>query len=105
MCCKCFTCKNRDPVAIKAYLIGQFEAFEDCIKSLEGMGFERGSLAALDKATDPKEQINNFLAALYCDMDDCGCLISSPEFDDVKFKGDAERFNKKEDNKQLEFDF
>lgn len=108
MGCDCFTCANKDPVAVKSYLTGQFEAFEYCIKALEDLGYERGNISeALSNKvqTDKQTQLNNLLAVFYCNKEDCGCLIESAEFDHVMFKGEAARFNKQDNPQQLEFNF
>lgn len=90
MTCDCFTCANNDDLrSIKAYLLGQFEAYRDCLNALKDCGIKRGSLL--------EEGFPRIFAYIECNMQDSACLIDSEEFKDIKFEGSlAKEFEREE---------
>lgn len=82
--CECFTCANKEDLkSCKAYLLGQFEAYRNCLEMLKSCGVTSGSLL--------EEGFSKMFAVIECNMDDSADMISSPEFKNIKFKGKLDK--------------
>lgn len=88
--CQCFTCANKDnKVAVKSYLLGQFEAYREVAKQLKECGV---NLAPLSEKTT----LGSLLTECMYNVDASATLLS--ELTDVKLNGSlAEEFNQQEE--------
>ena len=77
--CQCFTCANKNnPVAVKAYLIGQIEAYKDVVEGLKRCGVNIEPLTNGDT-------LGALLTECLYNLDAAGCLIT--ELKDVHLEG------------------